>query len=76
MEYIHRTTDDMEIYYVTNKDGKIEKYVEHLAMKYYSADQLRELLEENGFTVINEYGYYDKCSIEEGGEIIFVCKKN
>ena len=63
------------IYYVTNKDGKTEKYCEYLAMKYYSADQLKELLQKNGFEVINEFGYYDKCSIEEGGEIIFVCKK-
>jgi SAM-dependent methyltransferase len=64
------------IYYVTNKDGKTDKYYEHLAMKYYYVDQLKELLQKNGFTVINEFGYYDKCSIEEGGEIIFVCKKN
>ena len=64
------------IYYVTDKDGVTEKYYEHLAMKYYYADQLKELLQKNGFEVINEFGYYDKCSIEEGGEIIFVCKKN
>jgi len=63
------------IYYVTDKDGKTEKYYEHLAMKYYYVDQLKELLQNNGFEVINEFGYYDKCSIEEGGEIIFVCKK-
>ncbi|MCK4655173.1 MAG: class I SAM-dependent methyltransferase [Candidatus Cloacimonetes bacterium] len=64
------------IYYVTNKDGKTEKYYEHLAIKYYYVGQLKELLQKNGFEVINEFGYYDKCSIEEGGEIIFVCKKN
>ena len=64
------------IYYVTDKNGKTEKYYEHLAMKYYYVDQLRELLQKSGFEVINEFGYYDKCSIEKGGEIIFVCKKN
>ena len=63
------------IYYVTDKKGETEKYIEPLAMKYYYVDQLRELMLNNGFNVINEYGYYDKCSLEEGGEIIFVCKK-
>jgi len=64
------------IYYVTGKDGKTEKFYEHLVMKYYYVDQLRELMQQNGFEVINEFGYYDKCSVEDGGEIIFVCKKN
>ncbi len=64
------------IYYVTDKEGEREKYIEPLAMKYYYVSQLRELMLNNGFTVINEFGYYDKCSLEEGGEIIFVCKKN
>ncbi len=63
------------IYYVTDNNGKTEKYYEHLAMKYYYVDQLRELLQKNGFDIINEFGYYDKCSIEDGGEIIFVCKE-
>ena len=63
------------IYYVTNENGKTEKYYEHLAMKYYYVDQFKNLIQQNGFEIINEFGYYDKCSIEEGGEIIFVCKK-
>jgi len=62
------------IYYVT-EDGKTVKFYEHLTMKYYYVDQLRELMQQNGFEVINEFGYYNKCSIDDGGEIIFVCKK-
>ncbi|MDP8267217.1 MAG: class I SAM-dependent methyltransferase [Candidatus Tenebribacter davisii] len=62
------------IYYVT-EDGKTEKFYEYLAMKYYYVDQLRELMQQNGFEVINEFGYYNKCSMEDGGEIIFVCRK-
>jgi len=62
------------IYYVT-EDGKTEKFYEYLAMKYYYVDQLRELMQRNGFEVINEFGYYNKCSLDDGGEIIFVCRK-
>ena len=64
------------IYYVTDKNKNTKKYYEHLAMKYYSVDQLKELLQSNGFEIIDEFGYYDKCSLEDGGEIIFVCRKS
>jgi SAM-dependent methyltransferase len=63
------------IYYVTDTDGKEEKFIEKLAMKYYYEDQLRELLQSNGFKIVEEFGYYDERSIQEGSELIFICKK-
>jgi len=62
------------IYYVT-ESGKTEKFYEYLQMKYFYPDQLRDLLKQNGFEVIDEFGYYDKCKLEDGSEIIFVCRK-
>ncbi|WP_373232202.1 hypothetical protein [Cohnella sp.] len=44
-------------------------------MKYYYVDELRSLLQASGFSIVNEYGYYDRRPISEGPELIFVCKK-
>jgi hypothetical protein len=33
------------------------------------------ILVENGFEIMEEYGWYDKSGIENGREIIMVCKK-
>ncbi|MCR8631793.1 class I SAM-dependent methyltransferase [Paenibacillus radicis (ex Xue et al. 2023)] len=63
------------IYYVEEVSGRINKYVEKLAMKYYYEDQLRELLQLQGFKIEEELGYYDGRSINEGPELIFVCSQ-
>jgi SAM-dependent methyltransferase len=63
-------------YYVENTNGNEECYSEELAMKFYYDDQLRNILTSNNFRIIEEFGYYDKRSIIEGPELIFVCKKN
>jgi hypothetical protein len=34
---------------------------------------LKELLTEGGFTVTEEYGWYDKSTIENGRELIMAC---
>ena len=63
------------IYEVTDKNGKTEKYTEHLEMKYYYREQLKSLLKNNGFKILEEYGWYDKSGIENGRELIIVCGK-
>ena len=63
------------IYYVTDQDGIEEKIVEPLSLKYYYEEQMRNLLQSNGFKIIEEIGYYDRRPISEGPELIFICKK-
>jgi len=63
------------IYYITNQDGIKEKIVEPLALKYYYEEQMRNLLQSNGFKIVEEMGYYDRRPISEGPELIFICKK-
>jgi ubiquinone/menaquinone biosynthesis C-methylase UbiE len=63
------------IYQVVKADGGIVETRELLELKYYYYDQLKELLETEGFEIIEEFGYYDKSSIRQGKEMIFVCRK-
>ena len=63
------------IYYVTNQDGVEKKIVEPLALKYYYEEQMRNLLQSNGFRIVEELGNYDRRPISEGPELIFICKK-
>jgi SAM-dependent methyltransferase len=46
-----------------------------LTYKYYEHDEIVKILNSVGFSVTEEYGYYDKRSIEDGDEMIFICKK-
>jgi hypothetical protein len=59
---------------VVKLDGEIVETRELLELKYYY-DQLKELLESEGFELVEEYGYYDKCSIDKGKEMILLCRK-
>jgi SAM-dependent methyltransferase len=61
-------------YEVTDNNGNIEKYIEHLELKYYYHEQIKKLLENNGFKIMEEYGWYDKSKIENGREIIIICE--
>jgi SAM-dependent methyltransferase len=63
------------VYEVIDKDGNIEKYTEELELKYYYYEQLKKILLENGFEIIEKFGWYDKTEIENGRELIMVCKK-
>jgi len=47
-----------------------------LTIKYYEHNDIVKILKEQNFKIIEEYGYYDKRSIIEGDEMIFVCSKN
>jgi SAM-dependent methyltransferase len=62
-------------YEIIDKNGNIEKSIENLELKYYYYEQLKKLILENGFEILEEYGWYDKSEIENGRELIMVCKK-
>jgi SAM-dependent methyltransferase len=62
------------IYEVTDQTGNTEKYVEHLELKYYYHEQLKQLLENNGLKMLEEYGWYDKSEISNGRELIIICE--
>lgn len=62
-------------YVIEKKNGEIEVFEEPLKLKYYYYDQLKDLLLNNKFEIIDEFGYYDKTSIDNGKELIFVCQK-
>jgi SAM-dependent methyltransferase len=61
-------------YHVTYPDGRHERIVTDLKLKYYYYDQLREVVEAAGLVISEEFSWYDK-SPTGGREIIFVCKK-
>ena len=63
------------IYQIVEPGGRVMEIREPLELKYYYYDQLKELLESSGLKIKEEFGYYDKSSIENGKELIFVCSK-
>jgi SAM-dependent methyltransferase len=62
------------IYEITDKNGNTEKYIETLELKYYYYEQLKKLLLDNDFNILEEYGWYDKSTIENNRELIIICK--
>jgi len=60
---------------VKTPDGKTERIVDDLSLKYYFKDQLRDVIEKAGMEIIEEYSWYDKTPLG-GREIIFVCRGN
>lgn len=61
-------------YEVSKTNGVTERFVDHLSLKYYYYMQLKTLLLDAGFHIIDEYGWYDKSPIDNGRELIFVCR--
>lgn len=59
---------------VTYPDGKTERIVDDLMLKYYYKDQLRAVIEKAGMEIVEVYSWYDKASIG-GREIIYVCRR-
>jgi len=63
-------------YGITYPDGRTERLVEPLKMKYYYSNQLRSIIENARMEIIEEYSWYDKSPPPGDREIIFVCKNN
>lgn len=61
--------------YITHPNGRKEKLVESLSLKYYYYEQIKQLLISNNFNIVSEFGNYDKREIQQGPEQIFICKK-
>jgi len=61
-------------YVVDYPDGRTERQLEYLQLKYYYSRQLRAEVEKAGFGVAEEFSWYDK-SPPGGREIILICKK-
>jgi len=61
-------------YGVTHPDGRTERLVENLQMKYYYSPQLRAEVEKAGLVVVDEFSWYDK-SPPGGREIIMICRR-
>lgn len=57
-------------------DDEVDEFIEGpITLKYYYYEQIKDLLEAHNFIINEEYGYYDKRTISEGDEMIFVCSK-
>jgi hypothetical protein len=66
---------DVEFEYcVTGKDGS-SSITDTLKLKYYYYGQIRELLLSEGLEIVEEYGYYDRSTINNGPEMILICRK-
>lgn len=48
-------------------------YEDMHTLKYYEYDDILNILRNSHFNIRESYGYYDKSSIVDGGEMIFVC---
>ena len=64
------------IYYVSNPDGKTERFVHAFPMRYFFRYEMEHLLNLCGFTVVDLYGDFDKSAFSDSSpEMIFVAKK-
>lgn len=59
---------------VTYPDGKKQRIVDDLKLKYYYKDQLRAVIEKAGMEITGQYSWYDKTPLD-GREIIYVCRR-
>ncbi|MDR2552055.1 MAG: class I SAM-dependent methyltransferase [Treponema sp.] len=57
------------------EDGREDSKEDMLTYKYYDYEDITGILESLNFRIEAEFGYYDKRSIPEGDEMIFVCSK-
>jgi len=59
----------------TIENGKETVTEDMLTYKYYEYEDIVGLLKSHNFKIKEEYGYYDKRTIKDGDEMIFVCSK-
>jgi hypothetical protein len=64
----------MELYYyLTHPDGRTERLVQRLDVRYFFPYEVQHLLARAGFRVLHIYGDYDKSPLTENSpEMIFV----
>ena len=55
-------------------DGRTERIVDDLSLKYYFNHQLRAVVENAGMVITEEYSWYNKTP-PGGREIIFICRR-
>ncbi|MEG0772822.1 class I SAM-dependent methyltransferase [Clostridium sp.] len=60
---------------ITDANGDFQRIEDHLKLKYYYANQLKDYLTKGGLTIVEKFGWYDKSDVENGRELIYVCKK-
>ncbi|UCH94604.1 MAG: class I SAM-dependent methyltransferase [Candidatus Aminicenantes bacterium] len=65
----------LKTYYITKKDGSTAKIVKQSAWKYFFNNQIKSLLTDRGFKIIEELGTYDRKPITEDSHFIFICQK-
>jgi SAM-dependent methyltransferase len=64
-----------KIYHIYNNGTEETQIVKQAAWKYFTMEQLKNLLYSSGFKIIEEMGYFDGRLINEGSEFIFICRK-
>lgn len=47
----------------------------YMKLKYYEYEEIEILLKKAGFKIKEKFGWYNKCSLEDGHEIIIVAEK-
>jgi hypothetical protein len=69
-------TDIQLIYYVSNSNNTVEKFVQSFPFRYFFRYELEHLLELCGFRVIDLFGDYDKSAyFNDSPEMIFASEK-
>lgn len=63
------------IFRIIDANGQEREIREPLSLQYYSYKQFRKLVRSEGFNIEEEFGYYDKRTVNKKDEIIFVCSK-
>jgi len=69
--------NDVElIYYVTDKEGTTERFVDAFPWRYYFRYEVEHLLARCGFRIIDQYGDFDLSPLDDSSaEMIFVTEK-
>lgn len=63
------------LYRISATGTEAEEHRDRLQIRYYGEGELRQLLNEAGFEVMKMMGGYDGASVEDGEELILVCRK-
>lgn len=64
------------IYYITGKNGKMERLVQGFPFRYFFRYEVEHLLARTGFQISEVYGNFDKSLLaDDSPEMIFVARK-